>query len=109
MCYGRGGKGIRMNASLSDWLLFLFASALAYVIGRYDGKRAVGHIGKTVFIGDWPNGSIQWDSQMSQAQILAFLDKVRAHVLANPLAKPQRTKQQGSADGANCPKEAADD
>jgi len=79
---------------------------LAYVIGRYDGKRS---FGKTVFISDWPDGSIQWDSHMSQAQILAFLDKVRDFVLANPLAKPKSTKQQGRTDGTRCPKEQADD
>jgi len=64
---------------------------------------------KTAFISNWPNISIQWDSAMSQAQILDFLDKVRAHVLANPLAKPKNTKQQGSTDNTSGPKEQPSD
>jgi len=57
---------------------------LFFVIVYYESKRRPS---KTVFIGEWPNGSLQWDSDMSQAEILAFLDKVRDFVVANPLAK----------------------
>jgi len=67
----------------------LAVSVVFFVIGYYEGKRQPN---KTVLISQWPNGSIQWDSQMSQAQILAFLDKVRDFVLANPLAQPKSEK-----------------
>jgi len=84
----------------------LAVSVVFFVIGYYEGKRQAN---KTVWISDWPNGSIQWDSQMSQAQILAFLDKVRDFVLANPLAKPQSTQQQGRSDNTSSPKEPTSD
>jgi len=74
--YGWGGQA-----------LAVYASALAVVLvlnAVYEGRKQPN---KTVFISHWPDGSIQWNAHMSQADVLAFLDKVRDFVLANPLAK----------------------
>jgi len=59
---------------------------------------------KIVFISDWPRLSMQWDSHLSQGQIIELIDKIRAHVLA-----PQSTKQTGRTDNTSGPKEATDD
>jgi len=70
--------------SLYFTVSLLAVAAFFFVAGYYEGKR---QSSKTVFIGEWPNGSLQWNTHMSQADVLAFLDKVRDFVLANPLAK----------------------
>jgi|GEM_PF-3256172 len=99
-----------MSASISIHLFYLAAlmitSAAAFIAGLCKGQR---RYKKTVFIGQWLDAYIQWDSTMSQADVLDFLDKARAHVIANPLAKIKNAKDQCRSNDTAQPEEQARD
>ncbi|MCY1543596.1 hypothetical protein D9M68_794210 [compost metagenome] len=68
---------------------------LAYLLGDFRARRRVGKIG---FVGRWPSTHVQFDSSMSQADMLAFLDKVRSMVLAKTVSAQANRTEDGCSD-----------
>jgi hypothetical protein len=70
----------------------LLATMLAFIAGHATARRS----SSVCLVDKWPHAHIQFDSDMSQEDVLRFLDMTREMVLTGELAKPNKPKDEGS-------------
>jgi hypothetical protein len=72
--------------------MILLATLLAFVSGHATARRSSG----VRLVDKWPHAHIQFDSDMSQEDVLRFLDMTREMVLTGELAKPKKTEDRAT-------------
>lgn len=73
---------------LVQFVMILLATLLAFVAGHATAGRS----SSVRLVDKWPHAHIQFDSSMSQEDVLRFLDMTREMVLTSELAKPKSGK-----------------
>lgn len=85
--------------------MILLATLLAFVAGHATAR----HSSSVRLVDKWPHAHIQFDSGMSQEEVLRFLDMTREMVLTGELAKPEKAKDQGTSHKGKQPLGGRDD
>ncbi|WP_430317549.1 hypothetical protein [Pseudomonas nitroreducens] len=85
--------------------LILLATLLAFVAGHATAGRS----SSVRLVDKWPDAHIQFDSDMSQEDVLRFLDMTREMVLTGDLAKPKKAKDQCASNKGEQPLGGGDD
>ncbi|MCT5278633.1 hypothetical protein [Pseudomonas aeruginosa] len=90
---------------LVQFVIILLVTLLAFVAGHASARRS-----STVRLVDrWPHAHIQFDSDMSQDDVLSFLEMTREMVLTGELAKSKKSKDESPSNKDEQPLGGGDD
>lgn len=78
---------------------------LAFVAGHATARRS----SSVRLVDKWPHAHVQFDSGMSQEDVLRFLDMTREMVLTGELAKPNKAKDERAGHQGKQPLGGRDD
>lgn len=85
--------------------MILLVTLLAFVAGHATAGRS----SSVRLVDKWPHAHIQFDSDMSQEEVLRFLDMTREMVLTGELAKPKKSKEESPSHKGEQPLGGGDD
>lgn len=85
--------------------MILLATLLAFVAGHATAGRS----SSVRLVDKWPHAHIQFDSDLSQEDVLRFLDMTREMVLTGELAKPKKSKDESPSHKGEQPLGGSDD
>ncbi|WP_236225355.1 hypothetical protein [Pseudomonas pseudonitroreducens] len=84
-------------------------TALVALLAFVAGHATAGRSSSVRLVDKWPHAHVQFDSGMSQEDVLRFLDMTREMVLTGELAKPNKTKDERASHQGKQPLGARDD